>query len=770
MMPRHVCAALLALPLVWFAPEIRAAPPAHFWSQGFGDMGFDQGTSVAVDPAGNVYVTGLFSGTVDFGRDILTSAGLDDIFVAKYASSGIAQWAKNFGGTGGDHGYGIALDAAGNIFVTGIFNDTVDFGGGPLVADNQTDIFLVKFDADGNHVWSQRFGDFGPDYGNAVAVDAAGNVIVCGLFQNTVDFGGGPLISAGSYDIFVAKYDTNGLHQWSKRFGNTGPDSGTAVAADAAGNVFITGAFEGTVDFGGGNLVNPGGGADLVLAKYDENGAHVWSQAFGAVGTQLGRALTTDAAGNAILAGFFQGSVNFGGGPLVASSVDIVLAKYAVNGAHIWSKKLGDVASDDAFGVTTDAASNILLTGFFTGTVDFGGGGITSTSGSVDLFLAKYDANGSHVWSAGYGGAGGEVGLAVAVDGPGNPVITGYFEPPASFGGDVLSGGGFFDMLLAKYGREPAEPIIASITDSPNDQGGKVKVRFARSGHDQAASPTPIGAYEIYRRDDPPPATSIMREPVALSERRLLIDGWTYLVTVPPHGETTYAVDVPTIGDSTIALGQYHSVFFVRGSTASPYTFFDSPADSGWSLDNLAPGAPQNLVYAAGQLFWSQPATVDFDYFTVYGSDMNLFSNAIVIDYTVPATLDVAASPYAFYFITATDFSGNESAPASFGTATGVGGTPQRYVLSVSNFPNPFNPRTTVSYTVPSRGNVTVSIYDARGARVATLVDDEVREAGAYSIEWNGRREDGAAVASGVYFARIEHDGTARSKKMVLLK
>jgi flagellar hook assembly protein FlgD len=132
--------------------------------------------------------------------------------------------------------------------------------------------------------------------------------------------------------------------------------------------------------------------------------------------------------------------------------------------------------------------------------------------------------------------------------------------------------------------------------------------------------------------------------------------------------------------------------------------------------------------------------------------------------------MDVTASPYVFYFVAATDFSGNEGRPAKVNTLSGVGGTPTSYVLSVSNHPNPFNPRTTVSYTVPSRGPVTIAIYDARGARVATLVDNEERDAGAYRTEWNGQTDTGATVSSGVYFARIEQNGATRTRKMVLLK
>jgi len=141
-----------------------------------------------------------------------------------------------------------------------------------------------------------------------------------------------------------------------------------------------------------------------------------------------------------------------------------------------------------------------------------------------------------------------------------------------------------------------------------------------------------------------------------------------------------------------------------------------------------------------------------------------------VVDYSVAPSMDVTGSPYAYYFVTATDFSGNEGKPAKVNTLSGVGGTPSRYVLSVSNYPNPFNPRTTVSYTVPSRGEVSIAVYDARGAHVATLLDHADRPAGAYIIEWDGRADSGATASSGIYFARIEHASGVRSKKMVLLK
>src|SRR5678815_5666148 len=163
-----------------------------------------------------------------------------------------------------------------------------------------------------------------------------------------------------------------------------------------------------------------------------------------------------------------------------------------------------------------------------------------------------------------------------------------------------------------------------------------------------------------------------------------------------------------------------------------PATFYDSDPDSGYSKDNLAPAAPQNFVYTAGNLSWLESTARDFDYFTVYGSNTNSFGAGTLVDYTISIGMNVNASPYVYYFVTATDFSGNEGKPAIVNSLSGVGGTPASYVLSVSNYPNPFNPRTTVKYTVPSRGHVDIDVYDASGAHVRTLFNGE-RNAGAYT-------------------------------------
>ncbi len=769
-MKRSILFVLFGITLIFEVTTIHAATPIHLWSQSFGSTGSDHGEGVAIDASGNVLVTGSFTGTVDFGGGGLVGAGGTDIFLARYSATGVYQWSWRFGGTGSDAGTSVAVDASGNVFVTGSFTGTVDFGGGGLVSAGGTDIFLAKYDADGTYQWSQRFGGTSTDVGYSVAADGAGNVFLTGFFNGTVDFGGGGLVSAGGNDIFLAKYDSNGVHQWSQRFGGAGGDFSTSIAVDGSGDVFMTGYFPGTVDFGGGGLVSAGG-VDVFLAKYDASGVHQWSQRFGGVNNDPGYAVAVDDAGNVMVTGYFGGSVDFGGGNLVsAGSGDVFVAKYDGSGTHQWSKRLGGTGSDTAYAIASDAAGNVFVTGSFSGTADFGGTPLVS-AGGIDVFVAMYDANGVHRWSRGMGGIDVDYGRAIAATASGHAMVTGYFIGTVNFGGADLASAGMDDIFVADYATNLPEPAITSIADIGNDQGRLVKIRFERSGYDDASSGIPVTSYEAYRRDNAPPASSMVSEGSDSPSRRTLFDdGWTQVGTVAAHGKTSYGIDVPTIGDSTIASGQYYSTFFIRAATGTPTTYFDSSADSGYSVDNLAPGIPSNLVYNSGVLAWNQSTAEDFDYFTVYGAATNDFGSATVVDYSVSPSMDVTSAGYVYYFVTATDFSGNEGKPAKINTLSGVGGTPASYVLSVSNFPNPFNPSTTVSYTVPSRGNVTVAIYDARGARVATLVNNETRDAGAYRMEWNGRTDGGTAVSSGIYFARIEHNGAARTKKMVLLK
>ena len=179
---------------------------AYLWSKALGGGGIDVGHAVAVDSTGNVTVTGAFRGTANFGGTDLTAAGGYDIFVARFDADGVHMWSKRYGGAGDDVARGLAADSVGGIVVTGGFQSAIDFGGDALTSAAGKDVFIASLTAGGGHVWSRSFGASSVDHGHGVAVDSAGRVVVAGSISDATDFGGGPVGGNGNFDGFVASF------------------------------------------------------------------------------------------------------------------------------------------------------------------------------------------------------------------------------------------------------------------------------------------------------------------------------------------------------------------------------------------------------------------------------------------------------------------------------------------------------------------------------------------------------------------------------------
>jgi hypothetical protein len=304
---------------------------------------------------------------------------------------------------------------------------SIDFGGGALTSAGYADIYVAKLDADGNHLWSNSFGTTQAEYGFCVTADSHDNVVMSGYFDNSVDFGGGVLTSAGGDEVFVVKFDPAGNHLWSKRFGDASAQHNQYVSVDRWDNVLLTGQFYGTIDFGGGALTSAGNN-DIYVAKFDAAGNHIWSQGWGDAAKQYGHCITTDGSGNVFLVGEFQGSVDFGGGALASGGdYDAFVAMFDAGGSHIWSRGFGDATHQRAVSAAVDGAGNVVIIGDFQGVIDPGGGVLTS-AGSDDVFTAKYDAAGNHLWSRRSGDASSQIGECVAIDNSASIFATGFFS------------------------------------------------------------------------------------------------------------------------------------------------------------------------------------------------------------------------------------------------------------------------------------------------------------------------------------------------------
>jgi len=388
------------------------------------------------------------------------------------------EWAQSFGAPFSDKGYAITTDASGNIYVSGIFGNTIDFDAGSgtanLTAVGAWDIFVQKLDASGNFLWAKSFGGSSFDEVNSITVDASGNVYTTGFFIGSVDFDPGAgefsLTSAGSKDIFIQKLDASGDFLWAKSFGNSSDSFGSSgdfgvTVADISGNVYTTGRFQGTVDFDPGaetfNLSSAGVN-DIFVQKLDASGNFLWAKSFGSNSDDSGNTITVDASGNIFIAGNFQGTVDFDPGDSTANltsvgNSDAFVQKLDASGNFLWAKSFGGSSFDMVQSITVDASGNIFTTGGFQGAADFDPGAATVTlnsAGSRDIFLQKLDDSGNFLWAKSFGGSSFDMVQSMISDTSGDVYTTGWFEDTVDFdpgtGTANLSSVGDLDIFVQK--------------------------------------------------------------------------------------------------------------------------------------------------------------------------------------------------------------------------------------------------------------------------------------------------------------------------------
>jgi hypothetical protein len=384
------------------------------WACTWGGENPDSPNKVAIDDIGNVYVIGCFYSTVDFdpsqGTDIHISNGERDIFLSKFNSNGDFQWAQTWGGTGNDRGFGVAADNLGNVYATGDFHGTVDLNPGPGVDEHTSNgywsAFLSKFNSNGDFQWVQTW----DDRGFGIAVDNSGNSYITGYFDGTEDFDPGPGVdehtSNGDEDIFLSKFNSNGDFQWALTWGGTGQDWGHGVDVSNPGNIYVTGDFQLKVDF------DPGPGTDeqgaglwfnVFLSKFNSNGDYQWARTWGGDDWDSGQAVAVDDFDNAYVAGYFYEDIDFDPGPgtdehQATFAYDAFLSKFNSNGDYQWARPYGawsvTKGPDCGEGVAVDDSGNIYFTGYFFGTIDFDPGpGVdnhTSVPWGTDVFLVKF--------------------------------------------------------------------------------------------------------------------------------------------------------------------------------------------------------------------------------------------------------------------------------------------------------------------------------------------------------------------------------------------
>lgn len=424
-----------------------AGGPTNF-ARVYGDTDFQTGAAIAQDKSGNIVMAGSFRGSITIDTKTLTSAGDDDLFIAKFSPAGTLMWANSFGDAKVQNASGVGLDANGNVYVAGNFKGTINLGGGPLTSGGPlyADIFLAKFGADGTHVWSQKFGDDNVQNVQGLATDAAGNVHIVGFFQNSVSFGAGTLTSAGLYDMFVAKLNTAGQHQWSKGFGDATADQyARAVTVDATSNVYVAGEVSGSIDLGGGMLTATAKPSAFV-AKFDSTGNNLWHKL--SAGDLMSKAhadaIAVGPNGAVAVGGGFEGKFDFGGTPANNMAVDdAFVTLFSSTGTHTYTKIFGDGQAQATTAVAIAPNGDVFAAGDFSGSIDLETGTPTMSAGSFDGFLARLDSKGCPVWLRTYPGAMLQVTEAMVLDpATGGVTLTGSVSGSVDLGAGMVMAAG----------------------------------------------------------------------------------------------------------------------------------------------------------------------------------------------------------------------------------------------------------------------------------------------------------------------------------------
>jgi len=428
--------------------EERTVFSANFASAlSIGGTGQDGVYDTATDAAGYSYVTGEFSGTVDFDlsqthvgdSDILTARGSRDAFVAKYAPDDSLVWVQRMGGDAvqanySDIGRSIALDSLGNVYVAGEFYQSADFGATTLTAAAGADGFVAKLTASGSFAWVKQVANAG--FSRGVGIDAQGNVYAMMLRETQKGFD-------------LTKFTASGATTWTKSIATNSSYSGD-LAVSASGNAYLVSWFTGTVDFDPGpkaKYVSVGSRNAAFVLKLDTNGKFGWVTPFSGTGTATASAVTLDGSGNVIVGGSYSGTVDFNPARATTTLATVgggFVAKLNSSGGLVWAKALANAGSESGpavFGLDTDNAGNVYATGVFYGAMDLDPSADVITrysTGSSDIFVVKLTGAGNYAWSETLGGTGLDTAWAVAVDNSGFVHLAGYFYGEVDFDPDPL--------------------------------------------------------------------------------------------------------------------------------------------------------------------------------------------------------------------------------------------------------------------------------------------------------------------------------------------
>jgi hypothetical protein len=541
---------------------------------GAGSVATDDDGSIFTDTAGNSYIVNQISSHVN---------------IKKYDATGTLVWNRiGSSGAGVEIPKDITVDATGNYYITGSYTGSATFGAVTLANTGESDIFIVKYDSNGNVLWAQKYGDTKNDQGNSIAVDSNGNCYIGGYTQYTLNY----------RQIFYAKYNSLGVVQWTKADGGyynniSSVENGVnAISFDSFGNTYLTGYYR-----------NSSTSGVAFVRKCDPSGNTVWSKY--RTEYSIGNDIVADNVGNSYVTGFSS-----------SNGYDIFVTKYDAAGQIIWTQTAGGIDKDYGDGIAIDADGNCYVSGRFQQDVTFGPIAISNlNSGVSDAFVAKYDNLGDIVWVQQTGESGEDAASKIGIDAAGNCYINGYYTTNSTFGSTILSGM-TRQPFMAKIGNyvEGSETITTLPLASHNyNAGGAISVPFSTKGN------FPVGTKYTVELSDPsgsffypkyigvgttsPISCVIPSLTIPASEYRIRVTSTTPEVLGTDNGSA-----ITVNGNSQLTTPDWSWATNIDGSTSVATTddgsIFTDTAGNSYIVNQISSHVNIKKYDAAGTLVW----------------------------------------------------------------------------------------------------------------------------------------------------------------------
>ncbi|MGC8829316.1 MAG: immunoglobulin domain-containing protein [Verrucomicrobiia bacterium] len=450
--------------------------PDFLWARRAGGIQQDSANALAIDKNGNIVVVCGFNGSIDASGVNAQSAGNSDILILKYSPNGDLIWLKQAGGPGNDLPTSVAIGDDNSIYVGGFYEGSASFGTTNIsqsdsssgIMQTGTDIFVAKYNSNGELIWVKSFGGAGNDSVTSMVVDRKGYLIFAGNYEGVITLDSQTIPSVGGRDIFIAKCSPNGELIWVKYAGGFEDDKVNSIAVDDDGNIFITGAYSRGTRFGNttlDSLSTP----DMFLAKYNSSGELVWVKSFAGAGIQEGKAIAIDPTGQSLyVAGIFgqiegePGNIVFGQIILTSSNkIDLFIARFDSSGNPLMAKGFNYDDFDIATSIAVNPRNNILLNGFISDEINKG----------IILLLDQY---GGKINEFILDNTEVSAGMFTPEN---NYCVVGSFVGTTEFGTNELTSAGGQDAFVGKISSYSSGPPL--ITSQPPDRqsviGGSVR-------------------------------------------------------------------------------------------------------------------------------------------------------------------------------------------------------------------------------------------------------------------------------------------------------